>query len=172
MKLTYSLTADDYTDFNVYFYASRFKSSYKLVGMVFLVLIVLNVYQVVQSGYFNPADLLSAPIGVCVGYFLLLVLLRSRWYMAYRCKRLIKSGRNAGLLGERTLLLSETGLQVTTAYFDCHYKWDAFEYLRESKSHLFLFISVNQAIIIPRRIFLLEQEAYDVRAFIERKLSS
>jgi hypothetical protein len=131
----------------------------------------MNLLNLFTKGTFTINNLFSTPILVCSLYFVLVLVFQSKWLLTYKCRQLVNSGKNAGLLGERTLTFDESELNVVTVFYDCKYKWEGFEHLKESKQHLFLFTSVNQAIIIPKRIFLLAQEEHDVKSFIERKLS-
>jgi len=62
-------------------------------------------------------------------------------------------------------------LTVKTTLTDVEYKWAAFKALKENKAYFFLLTSEVSAIVIPKRIFLLQQEEYDVKSFIERKLA-
>lgn len=171
MKLSFALTIEDYTAFNYFFYAARYKKRYRLIGSILLLLIVINLLSLLTKGTFTINNLFSAPILVCCLYFVVVLVFQSKWFLTYKCRQLVNSGKNAGLLGDRTLVFDEMELNVVTEFYDCKYKWKGFENLKKSPKHLFLFTGVNQAIIIPKRIFLLAQEEHDIKSFIERKLA-
>lgn len=77
------------------------------------------------------------------------------------------------MTGERTLIFEEEQLKVITPNSETSIKWKSgFEYLRETPKQLLLYTAINQAILIPKRIFLLDQELFEVKSFIASRLSS
>jgi hypothetical protein len=76
------------------------------------------------------------------------------------------------MTGTRTINFTEEKiiLNTETAYEEL--RWSAIEKIRETKDHLFIFVSVNQAILIPKRIFSTEDELNLVKQLILSKTAT
>ena len=170
MIISYELHQSDYVDYNYFYVKKKAERSRISLVIIFLALcyLLLDIY---LHGGETLLDFFTAPILFLAGYILLVLFVWSKWNVRNKVNKLFRSGRNAGLIGPRTLTFTEENLLITTSLSESKLKWPAFEYLKESDEHLFLFLTVNQAYIIPKRIFLLDQELHDVKSFIERKLS-
>lgn len=84
---------------------------------------------------------------------------------------MIRNSKSDSIIGNKTITLTEQFLLFESKYSESKMKWGGFQYLQESEKHYYLFLAANNAIIIPKRAFLLPQEEYDVKSFIERKLA-
>jgi len=167
--ISYQLEEWDYAALTHYFMKKRRKRSFFSIIMVSALCLYMIALKIMEGGS-SWLDFMTFPVLFPLLYVAFILLFWSKWNTRSRVRRLLNSGRNAGALGERKLTFSESGLMIETAFEETKYRWTAFEYLKEDKDHLFLFRTVQQAIIIPKRIFLLDQEQFEVRSFMERKL--
>ena len=170
MRISFEQTIQDYADFCYYYYKQQ-KSwrkgiHYISLSITSICLLVLLYYSFLRG---DGSDLL--PVLFIVAYIIYALVIRSKWGFLKRVERLWKSGKNPDMVGARTLVFEEEKLKVITPTSETNINWkNGFEYLRETPKHLLLFTAVNQAILIPKRIFLLDQELFEVRDFIESHL--
>lgn len=164
MTLTFELTKEDFVDYNVFIVKrNKLKSITTNVTIAFLILFPS------LFDFYHWSTLLYFYIAAVLIYSILHG--TSRNGIRKRTEKYLISGRNAGLLGIRTVIFKEEHFILNNEFVYAELKWNSFEKIQESKDSIFLFQLVNQAIIIPKRIFLLPQEEYDVKSFIERKLA-
>ena len=84
---------------------------------------------------------------------------------------IVNSGKNKNLLGLKKITLGEEKLTATTASSTSEVHWSGFECLEESQTHFFLYTAVNQAIVIPKRVFSNGEEINHFRAFVKSKMN-
>ena len=170
MTISFEQTIQDYADFCYYYYKQQ-KSWQKVLhyislGITSLCLLVLVYYNLLGR---NTTDFFAA-LFVAI-YIVYALAIRSRWGFLKRTERLWRSGKNPDMVGQRTLVFEEEKLKVITPTSETSINWkNGFEFLRETPKHLLLFTAVNQAILIPKRAFLLDQELFEVKDFIETHL--
>jgi hypothetical protein len=167
MKYTFTLIEQDYIDFNIYYGWDRPEKYWsRIITRIFPVPVFVLLISKPFSHY-------STPEFALIGFGLIASIFTTpyaRWRNKLRSQKLLKSGKNDDLLGERTIEFAENVLKATSNLSYGEMKWSSFEYLRETKDHLFLFQTVNQAIIIPKRIFSSEEEVTGVKVFLNLKL--
>lgn len=170
MTLHFELTQEDYLQYNYYYHTiSPAAKRVRILNIFFPVfmlgcLLYLHGFDISDFGAFE--------------YFLVLLSLfyisRILFYKAYlrlQIGRILKKDPNRFRTGPRELILDATKLTLVTSDTRNEMSWSSFTMLKENKEYLFLFLNGRQAIIIPKRIFLLEQELYDVQSFISEKLT-
>ena len=74
------------------------------------------------------------------------------------------------MIEHREINCEEEKLIATTSNSHTEILWKAFEKIGETKEHFFLFIAVNQGIIIPKRIFETPTEIKTFKEFIADKI--
>lgn len=171
MTLKYELIAQDYIDFNFYFYwASPDKIEDRIIKSVILPVCIVLYLLVIKNLTFErygTAEFIFLSSGIIVailtGRFV-------KWNIKRIVRNLISSGKNTDMLGMKTLHFEEDRLIELTDYTKSEIIWSAFEKFRESKDHFFLFIHVNQAIIVPKRAMILQTEIDSFRNFITQKI--
>src|SRR5262249_38627027 len=68
-------------------------------------------------------------------------------------RRIYKGSEGKGEFRRRCLSLSPEGLHTVSEVTDSLTKWPAIEKIAVTDEHLFLYISLTQAIIVPKRAF-------------------
>jgi hypothetical protein len=74
-------------------------------------------------------------------------------------------------IGPMIITFEEENVLLSYEFGESRFKWNLVESLKESPEYLFVFRTVNDAVIIPKRIFTHEQDLQDLKSLIERKLS-
>ena len=168
MTIKFEQTAKDYIDFNFYYSWSRpekmktriFCAAYPIIGFIAFKLIVY------KSLDFYP-DIYYFSVLFGLAYFMTPV---QKWYNKIRINNLIKSGKNTDLTGFRTITFDSTKVIIQSQHSNSEINWSAFEKLGETKNHFFLFVTVNQAVLIPKRILNNNQEIDELRNLINLRM--
>ncbi len=170
MTLEYEQTAQDYIDFNYYYNwtdpAKKWvRLRYRLACLFFFLILVLP--RAFRRGGFSKADIGLILFGVLIA---LITTPLVKWSNRNRVNKIIRTGKNTDLTGPRKIEFEADKIRMTSAHCESVVKWETFEKLEETAVHLFLFVTVNQAIIIPKRIFESEVALAQVKEFIKGKL--
>jgi hypothetical protein len=152
MELKYSLTKQDYIDFNIN-YMSYSKSTkrmlliQRLIGpVIFLVIPFLN-----SSPKSDPFSFVIFTILSILWVIFFDKIIRKD--MKRRVSKVLAEGNNKGMLGEHTLILDKDGVLEITTHNESKTKWDAIEDIIESENHIFIFFSSMAGYIVPLRVF-------------------
>ncbi len=85
---------------------------------------------------------------------------------------LLLSRRNKTLFAKQTLTLREDGFDTENAYARSDCKWTVVQKLRQTRRHLFIYVSQNGALIVPRRAFRDEAEWQAFHEFCQRRTAA
>lgn len=88
-----------------------------------------------------------------------------------RAKKAFSEGKNTTLLGYQELVLDAKAITVRNEYFESSYTWEALEKMSLTANHIFVYISVGSAIVIPKQSIDKEQ-LQAVESFLEEKLGA
>ncbi|KAA5533195.1 hypothetical protein F0919_11650 [Taibaiella lutea] len=171
MTIRFELTIDDLIAFGFYNRknGSRIKKAISLLPVIMLLIILIATLYY----YFFLQELIvfdTSNIALII-FLLAYTLSKTKWFYSWYWKYKYGKKEYASWFGERILTFSETSLFAKTSRAETSYNWNSFVKFGESKEYFFLFVSNLQAIIIPKKVFLLSQEQYDIKLFIERKLT-
>ncbi|MBB6447969.1 YcxB family protein [Bacillus benzoevorans] len=72
-------------------------------------------------------------------------------YVSRNTKKMIKEGKNDGLLGEHHMILSEEGIIDSTSNGETKVTWSGIKTLSEDNQNIYLFNSSVSAYILPKR---------------------
>ena len=171
MTLTFNQTPEDFMDFNYYYYWSNPDKKEDRIVKSILPLLFFVLFVLFRKGM-NFQQYGWAEINLFV--FGLLVAASMGWIMKWdnkrKIKNLIASGKNIDMVGRRTLQLEEESLIAQTESSKTEIRWSAFEKIRETKDHFFLFIHVNQAIVVPKRVLNSPKEVDFFRDFVFQRI--
>lgn len=152
-QVSYVLTMDDIHAFNAHYsrespVARRGRAKMRL-AMTFFLAVLLG-----ALGWGARAS---------VGFWLLGGLILLFWFAVFPrrleamqrnfTERTYQAGKNAGLLGPHTVELTDEGVVERTPVRELKVKWEAVEKVASTDSHLFLWTSGFNALVLPRRAF-------------------
>lgn len=169
MEIKYNLTEEDYVNFNLFHFKNSESASKSLnmqrYSIPFIYLIVAYVFS-------NLADI---PFLYAFIPFLIAGILWVLFYPKYfqkrirsQTKKMIKEGKNEGLLGEHSMLLTEDGIVDTNSNGETKVNWSGIIKMKEDQSNLYLYNSSVSAYILPKREL---KNLNEVRAYFEAKLT-
>ncbi|MCC8019389.1 MAG: YcxB family protein [Rikenellaceae bacterium] len=167
MTVKYDISLDDLIAFQSDFLGNDRKlgSVLKYTLLVFaLIISVLVGSKFIASGEFSIADF----IFLCLMALLLLLFrkLHNKTTMRFARKIYDQPG-NATLLGEKTLTLSDRGLEISDRNKSAKYSWDGVVKASETVEHFFIYDSAISALIIPRKQLTADQNE-QVKAILKK----
>lgn len=152
MEIRYGLTEEDYLNFNM-FHIKNSKTAKRALNMqrflTPLIFIVLS-YVLSKVGNLSFFELFITFLIVSI----LWIIFYPRYFYSYvirNTKKMIKEGKNDGLLGEHHMILTEEGIIDSTSTGETKVTWPGIKTLCEDKSNIYLYNSSVSAYILPKR---------------------
>jgi hypothetical protein len=175
MTLEYVLTAEDFTEYYYYTRSNLRKARLLIPGFLIAAIIVFLFITLFSKNETLKQDITRTikwqHILFCLVYISIAFITRTKWYFKIWTKNIMKKGDNQDLLGKQRLILSEESIELANVFAQTKYSWNSIEKLVVDEKTLFMLQHGNSVLIIPKNIFLLQQELHDVQSLIERKLS-
>lgn len=168
MEINYNITEEAYLEFNLY-HAKNSETMKKsvttqrvLVPIIYLLLSVFLSY------------VLDMPVLFLFIPFLIVSVLWAVFYPAYfhrhirrNAQKLIREGKNEGMLGNRTMIFTEEGLREITSTGEKIQSWPGIEKIGEDSSNFYLYNSGMSAYIVSKRNMA---DIDGVRSFLHSKI--
>ncbi|MCT4595988.1 MAG: YcxB family protein [Anaeromicrobium sp.] len=149
MKITYSISKEDLWNYNKHVLYNNFKGKLNLVLSIIVlpILIYIAIFYVANS-----------KIGALVasGFILVFAYYMRFPYLKKKVFKLAESGKH--ILEEKTLEIEMEGISQVSCCTNGSYKWNAIHKIEMTHKYVFIFVDQVTAIIIPKRIFKLEDE--------------
>jgi hypothetical protein len=168
MEIAYHLTEEDYLKFNMFHIKNSESANKSLKTQRYATPFVYIIFSYIFA---NLADI---PFLFALIPFLIVGILWVIFYPKYfqtrilsQTKKMIREGKNEGLLGEHTMILSEEGIVDSNPNGETRVNWTGIIKLLEDESNLYVYNSSVSAYIIPKRD-LSDVEA--VREYLKSKL--
>lgn len=169
MKYSFDQTEQDLAAFQIYYSVDRPEVRLRRIVWTILPVPIYVLWIHKPFTQYDVLDIALVVFGLAISTFLTPYM---RWRLRLRTRKLLRSGKNVDMIGQRTLEFTDNFLLATTTHSNGQMNWTSFEYLRETHDHLFLFQTVNQAIILPKRIFHSIEELSQVKAFLKLKVTA
>lgn len=150
MSFTYELTVDDLIAFSRYHYAnSKTVKRQLLIGRLLLVVIVMTVGYLFDDALpYHFALVIAALLSVI---FLLLTPKKQYEALERAARNQYAEGANRGVLGRKTLSLTDAGFVIQGETDRHEQAFAAVERVVRTDSHTFLYIGAANAHVIPHR---------------------
>ncbi len=168
MEITYEVTEEAYIEFNVY-HAKNSKTIKKAITMQRVLVPILYLVMAIVISF-----LLDIPVLSMVIPFLLISLLWIVFYPKYfyrhiqkSAKKMLREGKNEGVLGVHTMIFTEEGLREMSAMGEKCVSWVGIEHIGEDITNLYLYNSSLSAFIVPKNSL---SEVDKVRQFLLTKV--
>ncbi len=152
MEINYKLTEEDYLKFNL-FHIKNSKTAIKALNMQrFLPPIFFIILSYILSTVGNtslPVILTASPI-----LSILWIIFYPKYFYNYvirNTKKMIREGKNDGLLGEHQLIMTKEGIEDSTTYGETKVSWSGLKNFEEDNYNFYLYNSSLSAYVIPKR---------------------
>lgn len=168
MEMTYAITEEAYLEFNEY-HAKNSDSMKKSVALQRIVVPIIYLLLSVILSY-----ILDIPFLFLFIPFFITGVLWAIFYPVYfhrhirrSAQKLIREGKNEGMLGNRTMVFTEDGLREITSTGEKTQSWLGIEKLGEDSSNFYLYNSGMSAYIVSKGSMV---EVDAVRNFLHNKI--
>jgi YcxB-like protein len=170
MEINYNLTEEDYLNFNM-FHVKNSKVVKRTLNMQrFLTPIIFIVASFVLSKVGSMSFL-----GVFITFLvvsILWIIFYPRYFYSYvirNTKKMIKEGKNDGLLGEHRMVLSEDGIIDSTSNSETKVTWLGIKTLSEDRQNIYLYNSSVSAYILPKREL---DDVGEIKTYLKSKVQN
>lgn len=162
MKIYYELTEEDYLHFNL-FHVKQSKAAIKSLNIQrFLMPVFVIIVAFIFSGIGDMPLVFPLIIFGLISILWIVFYPKYFYYLIMRqSKKMLKEGKNDGLLGEQQMTLSEDGI-VYLANGESQVKWPGIKKVVEDSDFFYLYNSSISAYILPKRALLNIGEARDI----------
>lgn len=168
MEINYNLTEEDYINFNLYHIKNSKTGKRALALQRFLTplffIMISYIYSVISDMSFLPLFIT----------FLVTSILWVIYYPKYfyrlisrNTKKMIKEGKNDGLLGDHQLKMTDEGLVDISSNKETKVTWSGITSFKEDDNSFYLYNSSVSAYILPKREIDYVDE---LRTFVQSKL--
>ena len=168
MEIYYELTEEDYINFNLYHIknsetAKRALALQRFISPLFFI-IISYIYSLISDIPFLPLF-----ITFLIMSFLWVIFYPKYFYghIARNTKKMIKEGKNDGLIGNHQLKLTEEGLMDTSSNKETKVTWLGITSFQEDDGYFFLYNSSVSSYILPKREI---DDVDEMRQYIQSNL--
>ncbi|RDW22444.1 hypothetical protein CWR48_01685 [Oceanobacillus arenosus] len=165
MEINYNLTEEDYLNFNLF----HMKNSKSVMKSLNIQRFLTPIFFILISYLFSLIS--DTPFLFAFIPFLLISIL---WFVFYpkffyktvirNVKKMIREGKNSGLIGEHHMILTEVEITESTATDEIKVKWSGIQAFKEDDEYFYLYNSSVSAYILPKREL---KNADDVKDYLK-----
>jgi len=152
MIMKYNLTEDDYLKFNLFHIKNskthnRTINTQRFVTPIFLIIFAF-LFSLIPGTYFQVLFIIT--VVICIMW--LIFYPKYYYYLVIRnAKKMIREGKNDGILGEHILNLNEAGLIDTTLNGETKVNWTGIKVFKEDDDNFYLYNSSVSSYVIPKQ---------------------
>ncbi|MFS0575160.1 YcxB family protein [Sporosarcina sp. 179-K 3D1 HS] len=169
MKIHYHLTEEDFVNFNLY-HSRHSKAASKALKMQRFISPILF-----MAAAFLFSKMGEIPLPISLSTFGVMSILWVLFYPKYfyqlikrNAKKMIKEGKNDGLLGDHKMMMTDEGIVDTTSIGETRVSWSGITQWKEDAHYFYLYNSAVSAYILPKR----ELEDFEkTKAFLQAKIN-
>lgn len=159
MEIEYSLNPGDLPAFTRYHRklgsVRTAPSLSAVLGVVIIAMLIVGLGLLLPAFLFDGEGLVAAWMGLAIGYFGILLI--QRWWQACMNRSIHKAHcedpRSEWTVRDVQVVLSSNQVRTVARGATSVYEWSRVWHIGETDKHVFLCITRNTAIIIPRRAF-------------------
>ncbi|TKC18034.1 YcxB family protein [Robertmurraya kyonggiensis] len=152
MQIKYSLTEEDYLNFNLFHMKNSKTANKALKVQRYLIPIVYMVVAYVFARVLDGSYILSFSIFGIMGILWIIFYPKYHYNFVLRqVRKMITEGNNEGLLGEHLMTISEEGVHDANPQGETKVSWSGIQDLKEDEHYLYLYNSAVSAYILPKR---------------------
>ncbi|HEV2708041.1 MAG TPA: YcxB family protein [Pyrinomonadaceae bacterium] len=162
MEIIYHLEPRDVVAFQRYAYRTS-PATRKMRLYLYIFFAAIAAYNFLTSSAYSLATRIVS-LFVDLAIFYLIFLFWTVVVGEYLFRRSVPQGQNNGVTGWHKLTLGEREIVEQTNVNEGHHLWEGVDRVEQDASYIYLFITNNQAHIIPKRAFENERHAEDFYA--------
>ncbi|MGG3471093.1 YcxB family protein [Neobacillus pocheonensis] len=170
MEIQYHLTEEDYLHFNL-FHVKNSKTAMRALNIQRFLLPVVFIIAAYLFSKFGDLSVMEAFIVYAIVAILWIMFYPRYFYrhITKMSKRMMKEGRNEGLLGDHVMKLTDEGIVDSTSNGETKVNWSGIFEMKEDDDNIYLYNSGVSAYILPKREL---KDVAEVRRFLVGKVNS
>lgn len=170
MEIHYHLTEEDYLHFNM-FHVKNSKTARRSLNIQRFLLPVVFIIAAFLFSTFGDLPVMEAFIVYAIVAILWILFYPKYFYrhIAKMTKRMLKEGKNEGMLGDHVMKLTDEGIVDSTANGETKVNWPGIIEFKEDDNNIYLYNSAVSAYILPKREL---KDIAEVRSFLVGKVKS
>jgi len=173
MEFKYTLTVDDFINFNIFHFKTSKTSKKSRVRsrMLLLIFYILFFIFFIFIGKTKLSVFFLVPISL---YFIPLIIFWDK-YLLRKTKKIVKKmlaeGKNKSFTDEQIVIFGDDKITCKDSFSNVEYSYKVIEKLEENEKYFFIYISSIQALILTKELFESENKMNDFRQFLVPKIS-
>ncbi|WP_273130862.1 YcxB family protein [Bacillus weihaiensis] len=169
MRITYHLTEEDYLHFNLFHLKNSKAGRHALAIQRYLTPIMFIAIAFLFSSI-NDIPILFMLIPFAIMAIIWFLFYPKYFYHTVKknAKKMLKEGKNDGIVGKHEMTLSEEGISDHHSTGETKVNWSGIQEFKEDSDYIYLYNSSVSSYIIPKRD-LEEQEEF--KAFIDENMT-
>lgn len=170
MEITYELTEEDVVSYNLYHVKNSKVGKNSLQWQRFVSPLIFLLFAYFLSVF---TDMERVPLLVIFSIIAIVwVLFYPKYFYNHvtrQVRKMLKEGKNEGLVGEHTMKLNKEGITDRTSMGETHVHWQGVHRIVEDAAYVYIYTSTVSAYIVPKR------DTYSVdglKAYVEKRMLS
>lgn len=177
MKVSFELTRQDYIEYNLFYHLNSKESRKAMQKTRYLVPIVflLLAYPITRLSAL-PFWWWATVLTIISVVMIIKYPKRFNKIIAKKAEQMLEERNSRGVLGSRTIEITETAIISAGQASETKIKWEAVERICETEYYLYLYTTFIQVCIIPKRAFesnaKMDEFIQTVKKYMKADLSS
>lgn len=168
MEIEYELTEEDVVAFNLYHVKNTKVGKNSLQWQRYISPLIFLLFAYFLSLFTDMAKgPLFATFAVTAIAWVILYPKYFYFHITRQVRKMLKEGKNDGLVGEHKMKLNKAGVRDTTSVGETNVQWPGVKRLIEDADYIYMYTSTVSAYILPKR------DLYSVeglKSYIEKRL--
>jgi hypothetical protein len=167
MKIEFELTKEDYINFNLYHFCSSAAQKRSITIQRYILPLVVVAAPFITTGFSSlPSRDSLLFVTIFYAIWVAFYLKYYKWRLARWINKNLDKGKNKGILGEHSILFSDTEIVEVNDYNEMKTQWDGVEGVVETKDYIYIYNSAVTAYIIPIRAFVSMEAKEEFRKYL------
>ena len=170
MEIEYELTAEDVVAFNLYHVKHSKVGKNSLQWQRYVSPLIFLLFAYFLSVF---TDMPKGPLFATFGFTAILwVILYPKYFYFHitrQVSKMLKDGKNEGLVGEHTMKMNKAGIHDKTTVGETNVQWVGVKNLIEDADYFYIYTSTVSAYIIPKR------DVYSIdglKLYVQKRISA
>ncbi|WP_153731444.1 YcxB family protein [Sporosarcina obsidiansis] len=170
MEIQYELTEEDVVAFNLYHVKNSKVGKNSLQWQRFVSPLIFLLFAYFLSVFTDMArGPLFATFALTAVVWVILYPKYFYFHITRQVRKMLKEGKNDGLVGEHFMKMNKTGMTDTTSTGETNVQWTGVQRIIEDADYFYIYTSTVSAYILPKRDVYSEEA---VKAYVEKRMGN